>query len=66
MYKMDKQQVLVYSTVNCIQCPVGNHNGKEKQMKKSIKVYWSFLETRRLRSMLLWPVSKCLIASLVK
>lgn len=35
-------------------------------MKKSIKVYWSFLETRRLRSMLLWPVSKCLIAGLVK
>ena len=30
IYRMDKQQGLLYSTGNCIQYPVINHNGKEK------------------------------------
>ena len=29
IYRMDKQQVLLYSTGNYIQYPVINHNGKE-------------------------------------
>ena len=28
-YRIDKQQVLLYSTGSCIQYPVINHNGKQ-------------------------------------
>ena len=31
IYRMDKQQVLLYSTENYIQYPVINHNGKSIQ-----------------------------------
>ena len=35
-YRMDKQQVLLYSTRNCIQYPVINHNGKECIYKTNV------------------------------
>ena len=42
IYKMDKQQVLLYSTGNYIQYPVINHNGKEcwkRMLKKNVYMY---------------------------
>ena len=36
LYVEDKNnKVLLYSTDNCIQCPMINHNGKEKENKRS-------------------------------
>ena len=37
-YRMDKQQVLLYSTGNYIQYPMINHNGKEYK-KECIYIY---------------------------
>ena len=37
IYRMDKQQVLLYGTGNYIQCPVISHN--EMNMKKNIYMY---------------------------
>ena len=37
IYRMDKQQVLLYSTGNYIQYPVINHNGKEYE-KESVYI----------------------------
>ena len=38
IYRMDKQQVLLYSTGTYIQYPVINHNGKEYE-KECVCVY---------------------------